>query len=233
MTESVVTEEGYKGVGPVEKEVLSAQVKDRILTWIVQGDLAPGSRIIETRVARELGTSQAPVREALRDLATLGFVDMQPYRGSRVRKPSKKEIGESIEVRVELEALAGKLAAVRRTENCLRDLKQLLSEMMEAAVRDDAHEVAKKNTQFHARIFEAAGNQTLERLWSMLEPFSLTYLTASVPGVDQQWLSGRHQLILDAITEGHADRAAETMRIHAIEAAKLIEEFEHPELESQ
>ncbi|MAG68795.1 MAG: GntR family transcriptional regulator [Acidobacteria bacterium] len=228
-----MTEDGHKNLAPIEREVLSEQVKDRILTWIIEGELAPGSRIVETRVARELGTSQAPVREALRDLATLGFVDIRPYRGSRVRKPSRKEIGEAIEVRVELEAMAGKLAAVRRTENCLRDLKQLLSEMMEAADRGDSHEAAKKNTQFHARIFEATGNQTLERLWSMLEPFSLTYVISSTPGIDQQWLSGRHQLVLDVIAEGDADRAAETMRIHATEAGRIIEEFEHPELENE
>ena len=56
----------------LSRSVLSVQVKDRILRWILEGELAPGSRVIETRVARQLGTSQAPVREALRDLATLG-----------------------------------------------------------------------------------------------------------------------------------------------------------------
>ncbi len=77
---------------PVARNVLSAQVKDRILQWILEGELAPGSRIVETRVARDLGVSQAPVREALRDLAALGFVDMEAYRGARVRKPSKLEL---------------------------------------------------------------------------------------------------------------------------------------------
>ena len=61
---------------PVARNVLSEQVKDRILQWILEGELAPGSRIIETRVARELGVSQAPVREALRDLTTLGVVEI-------------------------------------------------------------------------------------------------------------------------------------------------------------
>ena len=60
---------------PIEREVLSARVKDRVLQWILEGELAPGSRIIETRVARQLGTSQAPVREALREIGH-GF-----YRG--------------------------------------------------------------------------------------------------------------------------------------------------------
>ena len=82
--------------------------------------------------------SQAPVREALRGLATLGFVEMEPYRGSRVRKPTKEEMTQAIEVRAELEALAGKLAAERRSEACLDDLERLYAEMLEAAERGDA-----------------------------------------------------------------------------------------------
>jgi DNA-binding GntR family transcriptional regulator len=211
--------------------VLSELVKDRILTWILKGDLAPGSRIVETRVARELGTSQAPVREALRNLATLGFVEMQPYRGSRVRKPSKEELIDAIEVRAELEALAGRLAAVRRTEQCLRDLERLYDEMEEAAERSDPHDHALTNTRFHERIVQAAGNPTLTRLWSMLEPFSRTYVTASAPGMDLKWLGHRHDGILESIRDGDPDRAADTMRTHAYEAARMIEQMEHPELE--
>lgn len=216
---------------PVEREVLSELVKDRILTWILEGDLAPGSRIVETRVARELGTSQTPVREALRNLATLGFVDMQPYRGSRVRKPTRQELIEAIEVRAELEALAGRLAATRRTEQCVAELQRLLVEMEEAAERGDTHDHAFKNTQFHFAIVKAARNRTLEKLWSMLEPFSRTYVTASAPGMDLHWLGHRHVGILEAIRDGDPDRAAETMRTHAAQAAELIEDMEHPELE--
>ena len=210
----------------MEREILSERVKDRILTWILEGEMAPGSRIVETRVARELGVSQAPVREALRDLATLGFVETQPYRGSWVRKPTEEELVEAIEVRAELEALAGRLAATRRTEQCIADLDQLMAEMGEAADRGDAHDHAMKNTQFHERIVESAHNRTLSRLWAMLEPFCRTYYTASVPGIDLHWLAGRHQAILDAIKDGDSERAAACMRTHAEEAAELIRQME-------
>ena len=210
---------------PVEREVLSELVKDRILTRILRGELAPGSRIVETRVARELGTSQAPVREALKDLARLGFVETRAYRGSWVRKPTTEELIEAIEVRAEVEALAGRLAAMRRTEACLRDLTQLLGEMMEAADRGDAHDHAVKNAQFHEVIVDAAKNRTLKRLWSMLEPFSRTYITASVPGIDLHWLATRHTAILDAIRDGDADRAAATMRTHAAEVGGMLTKY--------
>ena len=217
---------------PVARESLSELVKDRILTWILRGDLAPGSRIVETRIARELGTSQAPVREALRDLASLGFVEMKPYRGSWVRKPTKEDLVEAIEIRADLEALAGRLAALRRTDQCLVDLERLLGEMRAAADRGDAHEHALKNTQFHERIVEAAGNRTLKRVWSMLEPYARTYVTTSAPGIDLHWLTARHDPILQAIRDSDPDRAADTMRTHAADVAMMLEDFQHPELDA-
>lgn len=218
---------------PVEREVLSTQVKDRILTWILQGDLAPGSRLVETRLARQLGTSQAPIREALRDLASLGFVDSRPYKGSWVRKPSKRELIEAIEVRAELEALAARLAAIRRTDQCVKDLEELLDAMAEAAEKGDPHEQSIKNTQFHARIIESAENETLKRHWSMLEPFGRTYITATAEGIDLHYLGARHQGLLEAIRDQDPDLAAERARVHAEEVIEMLEEFEHPELQEE
>lgn len=218
---------------PVAREVLSSQVKDRILTWILQGDLAPGSRLVETRLARQLGTSQAPIREALRDLASLGFIETLPYKGSWVRKPSKSELIDAIEVRAELEGLAARLAAVRRSEQCVTDLEELFQAMASAAERGDAHDQAIKNTQFHARIVEAAGNDTLRRHWSMLEPFGRTYITATAKGIDLHYLGARHQGLLDAIRDQDPELAEERAIVHAEEVKEMLEKFEHPELQEE
>lgn len=207
----------------IQKEVLSELVKDRILQQILEGQLSPGERIVETHIARDLGISQAPVREALRALATLGLVESEPYRGTRVRRPGKEELVEAIEVRAILEGLAGRLAAARRSQRCLEVLTTQLEAMQEAAERHDAHELAMGSTRFHATIVRSAGNRTLERLWSMLEPFSRSYYTASVPGVDLAWLADRHRDILDAIRDRDPDRAAETLRAHAVGVEPLID----------
>lgn len=216
---------------PVEKEVLSSQVKDRILTWILQGDLPPGSRLVETKLARKLGTSQAPIREALRDLASLGFIETKAYKGSWVRKPSRGELIDAVQVRAELEALGARLAAERRSEQCVSDLEELFDAMAAAADRGDPHEHAMLNTRFHARIIEASGNDTLHRHWSMLEPFGRTYITASAEGIDLHWLGARHRGILDAIRGRNADLAAEKARAHAEEVKELLKNFAHPELQ--
>jgi DNA-binding GntR family transcriptional regulator len=219
-----MTEDHFMDVDPepIARQVLSARVKDRILQWILQGELAPGSRIVETRVARRLGTSQAPVREALRDLATLGFVEIRPYQGSRVRQPTTGELGEAILVRGELEALAGRLAASRISEDELATLERLTAGMAEAARRGDPHDQALQNTEFHATIVAAAANRSLERLWKMLEPFGRTYVTASLPGIDLVWLGERHRPIIAALRARDQEAAAAALRKHAVEAAGLL-----------
>ena len=217
-----MTASNQTSADPVARNVLSEQVKDRILQWILEGELAPGSRIIETRVARELGVSQAPVREALRDLTTLGVVEMQPYRGASVRRPSKTDLVEAMEVRAELEALAARQAATRITQECLNELRSLIDEMHELAEAGDAHGHARNNTAFHGTVVRASGNKTLVRTWSMLEPYARTYVTAMVPGTDLVWLGDRHSAIVEALAAGDPEAAAETMRTHAREAEELV-----------
>jgi DNA-binding GntR family transcriptional regulator len=207
---------------PLARSVLSAQVKDRMLQWILEGELPPGSRIIETRVARQLGTSQAPVREALRDLATLGLVEVHPFRGARVREPAAEELIEAMEVRGELEAIAARQAVGVIDESTLARMRELLDEMRASAARGDAHTQALKNSEFHTCVIAASGNRTVQRLWSMLEPFARTYLTSRVPGADLHWLAERHRAILEALEARDPELAAEAMRAHAREAESQV-----------
>ena len=207
---------------PVARSVLSAQVKDRMLQWILEGELPRGSRIIETRIARQLGTSQAPVREALRDLATLGLIDVDPFRGARVRSPAADELVEAMELRGELEAIAARAAVAAIDEAGLSRMRDLIDEMRGSAERGDPHAQAMQNSQFHSCVIAASGNRTLQRLWSMLEPFARTYLTAAAPGADLHWLAERHVAILEALAARDPDRAATAMRTHAREAERQV-----------
>jgi DNA-binding GntR family transcriptional regulator len=207
---------------PLARNVLSAQVKDRILRWIVEGELEPGARIIETRIARDLGISQAPVREALRDLSSLGLIEMDPFRGARVRQPHPEELVEALEVRGELEALAARQAARSMRPEDLAEMRELLDQMRTCAARGDAHSQAQYNSEFHNCVIAASGNRTLQRVWGMLEPFARTYLTAAMPGADLNWLAERHVAILEALESGDGERAAEVMRQHAVEAERTV-----------
>jgi DNA-binding GntR family transcriptional regulator len=207
---------------PFARANLREQIKDVILQRIVEGSYPPGSRIVETRVAQELGVSQGPVREALRDLEQLGCVVHEPYRGCSVRSFSTDELLEAFPVRAALEALAARLAAERITGTELDELDALVSRMRAAARRGDAHEQSQANATFHATIVRASRNSTLDRQWQMLEPFSRTYLTVSRPGVDLVALSERHVPILNALRSHDPEGAGAAMHDHLMGAAELL-----------
>lgn len=198
----------------LSRSVLADQVKDRILEDILNGRHPPDSRIVETRIARELGTSQAPVREALRGLEALGVVEITPFRGARVRRPSKREIIEAYAVRSTLEALAIRLAVPRLTDGNLAEIAGHLEQMRAAARKGDGHGVAEADARFHGRIVEVADNGTLERVWRSLEPFSRTYLTLAVPGADPQWAADLHAPILAALERHDADEVVGALQRH-------------------
>jgi DNA-binding GntR family transcriptional regulator len=198
----------------LSRSVLADQVKDRILEDILNGHHPPDSRIVETRIARELGTSQAPVREALRGLEALGVVEITPFRGARVRRPSRREIIEAYAVRSTLEVLGMRLAVPRMTDADLADLAGHLRAMQTAAGAGDGRAVAEADARFHGRIIELADNGTLEKVWRSLEPFSRTYLTLVVPGADPQWSADLHAPILAALEQRDVDGAAAAVERH-------------------
>jgi DNA-binding GntR family transcriptional regulator len=215
---------------PFIRSNLREQIKDVILQRIVDGEYPPGARLVETRIAQELGVSQAPVREALRDLEQLGCIVHEPFRGCSVRAFSARELLEAFPVRAALEALAARLAAERITEDELLHLADLVETMRAAARRGDAHDQSQANASFHATIVRAARNATLERQWSFLEPFSRTYISVSQPGLDLLALSERHVPILEALRARDPDAAAAAMHSHLLDAAELLRPMAEKEL---
>jgi DNA-binding GntR family transcriptional regulator len=211
---------------PIAREMLSSKIKDRILQLILEGELKPGDRLVETRIARELEVSQSPVREAIRDLAGVGFLEIEPYRGARIRRFTRDEFLDDVEIRGELEAIAARRAATRITADQIDELRSLVAEMRARGEAGDAHGQALKNTEFHRTVVEAAGSRALERLWAMLEPFARTYLTAMVPGADLVWLGDRHSVIVEALEAGDAELAASVMRQHAHQVRDILADHE-------
>ncbi|MEO6207439.1 MAG: GntR family transcriptional regulator [Candidatus Limnocylindrales bacterium] len=199
---------------PLARRVLADQVKERLLEDILTGKHPPDSRIVETAIARSLGTSQAPVREALRGLEALGVVEITPFRGARVRRPSRREIIEAYAVRASLEVLGARLAVPRLTDADLATLTGLLAAMRSASDDEDGHTVAEADARFHARILELADNHTLLRVWGALEPLSRTYLTVIGPGADLHWSAELHAPILEALERRDVDAVVAALERH-------------------
>ena len=208
--------------GLIERSVLADQVKDRLLQDILSGRYPAHARIVETQVAKELGTSQAPVREALRGLEALGVVEISPFRGARVRRPSAAELLEAYEVRFELEALAASLAVPRITATDLELLAADFDDLTAVAAAADPHAIALADARFHGHIMRMAGNATLERLWRSLEPFSRTYITLVAPGVGKTWTADLHEPILRALQRRDAALVVEALHQHFDDAAAKL-----------
>jgi DNA-binding GntR family transcriptional regulator len=208
----------------ITRSVLSEQVKGRLLQAILDGRYPPGARIVETRVAREFGTSQAPVREALRDLEALGVVETAPFKGARVRQPTTAELLEAFEVRAILEGHGAVLAMEHVSEDDLAVLGELVERMRAAALVGDPYGEATADTEFHRIVIHRSGNATLERVWSTLEPFLRTYITIVSPGVDRRAVADRHIPIIEALRRKDPALIEEAFRTHFEDAAEALAE---------
>jgi DNA-binding GntR family transcriptional regulator len=206
----------------ITRSVLSDQVKGRLLEAILDGRYPPGARIVETRVAREFGTSQAPVREALRDLEALGVVEVTAFRGARVRHPSVGELLEAFEVRAVLETEGACLALRTIGAEDLARLDGYLEQMRRAADSGDVYAEASADAEFHATIMRLSGNATLERVWRTLEPFLRTYITIASAGVDRRAIAARHAPLVEALRTGDPDAVAAAVVHHFDQAAQSL-----------
>jgi DNA-binding GntR family transcriptional regulator len=206
----------------IGRVVLREQVKDLILERILKGEYKPGERIVETRVADELGISQAPVREALRDLELLRFVESEPFRGARVREVTVEELTEIYPVRAALEEVAAQAAATRLTVGDLDALEDELQAMHDAADRDDLHDQAQHDAAFHRIIVEASGNTILLEVWQSLGVESRTLITALKVGADGHEIAELHRPVVDALRSRNSRRAGVALRNHLLHFSKLL-----------
>jgi len=204
-------------------ELLSATVKRIVLDRIVQGHYAPGERIVEFKLAKELGLSQSPVREGLRELAAVGIVTIHPRRGARVRLPSAKELADVSLVRAEVDALAARLAADRIPDATLETLGGLVDEMFDRLEAGDFSGVTEADVRFHHLIAEASENHALVRAFDQLAPFARTFITLTLPDVDVRGIVLEHRPILDALRARDTERAAEAARAHQLSVSDLLQ----------
>jgi len=200
--------------------VLSDRVKEHIVDAVLNGELRPGDRIVESTLARQLGVSQAPVREAIRDLVLLGFLETQPYKGTSVRSFTPEELWETYTVRAALESLAARLAATHLTEGDVQALQSILDEMMEAARQQDRDELVQLDNYFHETILQISRNKTLYQLWKALEFGTWTIVTYRKSSYDPAYLAARHEELLKALESRDPEKAMRVMQHHIEDMGK-------------
>jgi len=194
---------------------MSDRVRNEILRRIADGVYLPGQRLIELQLAEEFGTSQAPIREALRELETLHVVEAKRYCGARVREVPLRERREAYQVRAVLEEFAAQLAAAQIAGQ-VDELRQLATEIMQAARKGDVAAYAAKDLPFHRKIMELSGNEVLLRNWDLLgfELQTRIHLSRNRANITRNALA--HFEIVDALERGDGDAAGLILRGHAM-----------------
>jgi DNA-binding GntR family transcriptional regulator len=202
----------------VGRTVLREQVKEVLLERILAHEYAPGDRLVETRIAQELGVSQAPVREALRELVTLRFVESAPFKGAWVREVRDRELAEIYPIRAALEDVAARVAA----ERLVGKVGPLEREIRAMAKAKDLREQVEHDVRFHKLIVEASGNARLIELWSSLQVEARTMITALRTRLDAVEVAKRHEPIADALRRQDADAAGQEIRRHVEDFGRMF-----------
>jgi DNA-binding GntR family transcriptional regulator len=197
----------------VKRSTLKDQIKALLIKRILEGAYRSGDRLVELRIAREMGTSQAPVREALRELASLRLVENVPHKGTRVRSLGKQELLETFLVRGALEECATRLATPK-LKTALTPLRAAIKEMVLAAKQKDLRKVVEASIRFHRLIVEAAGNRILLDTWLSLHIETHSLVTLLQSQLDLASVARSHQAIVDAIATGDSEMAAKVARDH-------------------
>ncbi len=204
---------------PSDKPVrasLAAQIRERLVERILSGELKPGDRLVEMRIAAQMQTSQAPVREALRELQAMGLVETLHNRGARVRLISDSELAEIYDVRAQLEGYAAELVATRGV-SLRAALEDEIAAMAAAAAAGDSQGFSEHNTRFHRLMVAATGNATLEGLWEGLNVRTRTMLNVIRRRSDLAEVSESHRAIVEALESGDPARARATAIAHVLD----------------
>lgn len=205
-----------------ERRVLREEIRDQLIDDILNGRIHPGDRIIEARVAEEFAVSQAPVREALRDLDVLGFIESSPFRGAIVREISAEELLQLYPIRAVLEGLAAREAATRIQPAALRKLQKLLETMRSVAAGGDQRQAVQIDFAFHLTIVEASENRLLQQIWDRMRLATTTALTVSKSAHSLSEIAERHAAVLEALRAHDPDAAEAAMRRHIEEPGQWL-----------
>jgi DNA-binding GntR family transcriptional regulator len=190
-------------------------VYDTIRESILNGHYPPGRRLVADDLAKELGVSRMPIREALHRLEVAGLVMMVPHRGAVVSEFSEPDIIEVYHIRAVLDGLAARLATPNLTDADFKQLDLRLTEMQKKISADDAEGFLSANREFHTIVWKAARaprlQEILENLYDKSQPFRNTSL--QLPGRAEQILQ-EHRQIADALNQRDAVAAEKYANAH-------------------
>jgi DNA-binding GntR family transcriptional regulator len=206
---------------PLRGETLGEQAADAIRNLIATGRLAGGDRLVEARIAEQLGTSRGPVRDALRLLSQEGLVRDEPRRGTFVVQLTEQDVREIYDLRVAVETTAVRLVVQRRAASSLDGIRAAIKQMGDVA--DDAARSAEADLRFHGAVCAASGNSRLYDVFvrHATELLILLRLDEEELSHEPGSMVSEHECLIDALS-GDAAAAEAAFRAHLEEARDRV-----------
>ncbi|MGO7213293.1 GntR family transcriptional regulator [Rhizobium ruizarguesonis] len=155
--------------GPIQRTALHDTLVGRLRDMIIEGNLAPGSKLHESQLGEQLGVSRTPLREAIKYLASEGLVELVPSRGAIVKRFSSKDVHDMIVVLKSLEELGGQLACTTATDQEIAKVRHLHDEMLRCYESGDRLRYYKLNQEIHTQICQIAHNTALSDMQTLLQ----------------------------------------------------------------
>lgn len=215
---------GSADVSPLARPVpLRESVYEALTQMIIAGRLQPGQHLVEVELARALGVSRQPVREALQRLHNEGWVDLRAGYGAMVHVPAEDEVDQLLTVRTVLESEAAYLAAEHATPESISELREMCATGTRMAKEGDVDGAVRLNAEFHRLIAELSGNRFLADFVAQVDRRVRWYYTPVAPARGQaSWRE--HARVITAIAERDPEKASKIMREHTERTRKTYHE---------
>ncbi len=192
---------------------------------ILKGNLKPGERLMEMKLANKLGVSRTPIREAIRMLEQEGLALTIPRRGAQVAKMTEKDMADVYEIRRTLEMLALTYFKNGLSVEQVADLRYAQKVFEEAVAEGDHAEIERKDNEFHTVIYAATGNGRLVNIMNSLQEQLSRYRWAYLQHHSRlQELIEEHKTIVDALESGSIEAAIEATAAHLDSQENIIKQ---------
>jgi DNA-binding GntR family transcriptional regulator len=206
----------------IRAKSLSEQAAQKIGQAIASGRFEPGTRLVESELAKELGLSRSPIREAFFLLEQEGLIVRYPRRGAFVRGLSRRETEEVYSLRMVLEGFAVERALKNMTPEKADHLRSFVQKMHEIVKTGDAVAFSQIDVEFHEYICKISEHRVLQHVFSTLHTRTLQYMTeASQLGVLAS-ITQDHEDLLRHILGGDSEDAVEAMQLHVLASADRL-----------
>ena len=206
---------------PQNRVTLKESVIAEIRRAIAEGKIKSGERLNESRIAVEMGLSKTPIREAVSELIKEGILESEPFKGTKVKTLSKKEVEELYSLREILELFAINLMPKMLNKFELKVFEKIVYDMEEAAKEDDVEQLVALDLKFHQCIVNRSGHSILVEVWSLIYSRLKLYMTQKdIFSGDLIEIALLHKHLLEKMRIGNKKELSDALRKHIVHYAK-------------